>query len=101
MSLAIPSLRLKVNDLSLLKIKNIRLTLIRPTLQSTSMYRACITPGLANPTRLNKIYGKTKWKKLKGICHIELEDGAVLEAEVHWYEGRGIGKKEIKIKKYL
>lgn len=38
---------------------------------------------------------------MKGICHVELKDGAVLEAEVHWYEGHGIGKKEIKIKKYL
>ena len=47
------------------------------------------------------MYGSTNWRKIKGICHVELEDGAVLEAEVHWYEGHGIGKKEIKIKKYL
>ncbi len=32
---------------------------------------------------------------------VELVDGAVLEAEVHWYEGHGIGKKEMKIKRYL
>jgi hypothetical protein len=38
---------------------------------------------------------------MKGICHVELDDGAVLETEVHWYEGHGIGKKEIKFKKYL
>ena len=56
---------------------------------------------IKNLNRLNKIYGKANWRKLKGICHVELEDGAVLEAEVHWYEGHGIGKKEIKIKKYL
>ena len=54
-----------------------------------------------NLNRLNKIYGKANWRKMKGICHVELEDGAVLEAEVHWYEGHGIGKKVIKIKKYL
>ena len=47
------------------------------------------------------MYGKAKWRKLKGICHVELEDGTVLEAEIHWYEGHGIGKKEIKIKRYL
>ena len=57
--------------------------------------------GIENLTRLNKIYGKANWRKLKGICRIELEDGAVLDAEVHWYEGHGIGKKEIKIKRYL
>jgi hypothetical protein len=57
--------------------------------------------GVKNLSRLNKIYGKANWRKLKGICHVELENGTVLEAEVHWYEGHGIGKKEIKIKRYL
>ncbi|HHT9105233.1 MAG TPA: hypothetical protein ACFYD7_05100 [Candidatus Wujingus californicus] len=57
--------------------------------------------GIKNLNRLNKIYGRTNWRKLKGICDVELEDGTILEAEVHWYEGHGIGKKEIKIKRYL
>jgi len=57
--------------------------------------------GIKNLNRLNKVYGKANWRKLKGICRIELEDGSVLEAEMHWYEGHGIGKKEIKIKRYL
>jgi hypothetical protein len=57
--------------------------------------------GIKNLKRLNKIYGEANWRKLKGICRVELEDGAVLEAEVHWYEGHGIGKKEMKIKRYL
>ena len=60
-----------------------------------------IGQGIKNLNRLNKMYGKAKWRKLKGICHVELEDGTVLEAEIHWYEGHGIGKKEIKIKRYL
>jgi hypothetical protein len=57
--------------------------------------------GINNLNKITKIYGKANWRKMKGICHVELEDGAVLEAEVHWYEGHGIGKKEMKIKKYL
>lgn len=57
--------------------------------------------GIQNLKRLNRIYGKANWRKLKGICRVELEDGAVIEAEVHWYEGHGIGKKETKIKRYL
>lgn len=57
--------------------------------------------GIKNLSRLNKIYGRTNWRKLKGICQVKLEDGTILEAEVHWYEGHGIGKKEIKIKRYL
>jgi hypothetical protein len=56
---------------------------------------------IKNLNRLNRIYGKTNWRKLKGVCKVELEDGAILEAEVHWYEGHGIGKKELKIKRYL
>ena len=57
--------------------------------------------GIKDLNRLNKIYGKANWRKLKGICQVELEDNTILEAEIHWYEGHGIGKKEIKIKKYL
>jgi len=51
--------------------------------------------------RLNRVYGKTNWKKCKGIAKISLKDGAVKLAELHWYEGHGKGKKEMKIKKYL
>jgi hypothetical protein len=51
--------------------------------------------------RLNRVYGKTNWRKRKGIAKIRLTDGAVKLAELHWYEGHGKGKKEIKIKKYL
>jgi len=51
--------------------------------------------------RLNRFYGKTTWRKRKGIAKIKLEDGTVRLAELHWYEGHGKGIKEIKIKKYL
>ena len=51
--------------------------------------------------RLNRIYGKTPWRKRKGIAKIRLADGTIKLAELHWYEGHGKGRKEIKIKKYL
>ena len=51
--------------------------------------------------RLNRAYGKTTWRKRKGIAKIRLTDETVKFAELHWYEGHGKGKKEIKIKKYL
>jgi hypothetical protein len=51
--------------------------------------------------RLNRAYGKTRWRKCKGIAKVRLADRAVMLAELHWYEGHGKGKKEIKIKKYL
>jgi hypothetical protein len=51
--------------------------------------------------RLNRIYGKTRWRKRKGIAKIRLPDGTAVVAELHWYEGHGKGRKEMKIKKYL
>ena len=51
--------------------------------------------------RLQKVYGKGRWRKLKGFAKIELEDGTVCDAELHWYEAHGIGKKEFKIKRIL
>lgn len=51
--------------------------------------------------RLNKVYGEGNWRKIKGNSMIELEDGSKYQAEIHWYEAHGIGKKEYKIKRFL
>ncbi len=48
--------------------------------------------------RLRKTYGSGRLRKLKGFATISLDDGSIYEAELHWYEAHGIGKKEIKIK---
>ncbi len=57
--------------------------------------------GIRELKRLNRFYGEANWRKRKGIAEIKLSDGTVKIAELHWYEGHGKGKKEIKIKKYL
>lgn len=51
--------------------------------------------------RLQKTYGSGNWRKMKGVAHIRLSSGRVRLAELHWYEAHGIGKKEIKRKRYL
>ena len=51
--------------------------------------------------RLRKVYGKGKWRKLKGVALIRLVTGRIRRAELHWYEASGIGRKEIKRKCYL
>lgn len=51
--------------------------------------------------RLRKMYGKGRWRKLKGIATIRLRSGRVRVAELHWYEAHGIGRKEMKRKLYL
>ena len=57
--------------------------------------------GITEIGRLRKLYGHGNWKKMKGLAHIQLSSGRVRFAELHWYEAHGIGKKEIKRKKYL
>jgi hypothetical protein len=57
--------------------------------------------GIRDRKRLNKTYGPGNWRKVKGIAAIKLSDGTILEAELHWYDAHGIGKKEIKFKKPL
>lgn len=49
--------------------------------------------------RLRETYGSGRWRKLKGFARVRLiEDNFECDAELHWYEAHGIGKKEIKIK---
>ena len=51
--------------------------------------------------RLRKLYGKGRWRKRKGIVEVELPNGTIQTAEVHWYEASGIGMKELKIKRFV
>jgi hypothetical protein len=51
--------------------------------------------------RLKKVYGDGKWRKMKGIAKIEMDDHSLFSAEIHWYEAHGKGKKEYKIKRFL
>lgn len=51
--------------------------------------------------RLVDTYGDGRWRKLKGVALVRLRNGRVRRAELHWYEAHGIGKKDIKIKRYL
>lgn len=57
--------------------------------------------GVRQRRRLRKLYGGSIWRKLKGIATVELADGKMCHAEVHWYEAHGIGAREYKIKRIL
>lgn len=50
---------------------------------------------------LEKRYGKGRWRKLKGVANLRLNDGTIRFAEIHWFEAHGIGKKKMRIKRYL
>jgi hypothetical protein len=51
--------------------------------------------------RLRRAYGSGRWRKRKGIARVRLDDGTTHRAEVHWYEAHGIGRVELKIKRFL
>ncbi|HEX9710966.1 MAG TPA: hypothetical protein VGB52_00235 [Actinomycetota bacterium] len=51
--------------------------------------------------QLRARYGRGRWRKLKGIALVELRDGSTSLAEVHWYEAHGIGRRKMKVKRFL
>jgi hypothetical protein len=46
-------------------------------------------------------YGGGRWRKLKGVALVRLVNGNVRRAEVHWYEAHGVGRRKMKIKRFL
>jgi hypothetical protein len=57
--------------------------------------------GVREIGRLRKLYGRGRWRKRKGLSQVRLADGTVRRAEVHRYEATGIGRRELKIKRFL
>ena len=51
--------------------------------------------------RIRRQHGPGRWRKLKGVGKVRLQNGRLCTAELHWYEAHGIGKKKMKIKKIL
>jgi hypothetical protein len=50
---------------------------------------------------LQRRFGRGRWRKLKGLATVRLFDGTIRRAEVHWYEAHGIGRRRMKIKRYV
>lgn len=51
--------------------------------------------------QLRRVHGAGRWRKLKGFARVRLPDGSEYDAELHWYQAHGIGKKEMKVKQLL
>ena len=47
---------------------------------------------------LKRLHGHGRWRKLRSLA---LGHGAIVPAELHWYEAHGIGPRGMKIKKLL
>ena len=67
----------------------------------TQIESIAVGTAIRDLARLRRVYGAGRWRKLKGIARIRLANGRIRVAELHWYEAHGIGKKEIKRKRYM
>ena len=66
-----------------------------------NVQKIAVKTSIRDLPRLRKMYGKGRWRKLKGIARIQLSTGQIRMAELHWYEAHGIGQREIRWKRYL
>ena len=67
----------------------------------TEIERIAAGSSIREIARLRKQFGAGRWRKLKGIATVRLGNGRIRKVELHWYEAHGIGKKKLKIKRYL
>ena len=66
----------------------------------TEIETIAVGKGIRDLQRLRRLYGRGRWRKLKGVALVRLRSGRIRKAELHWYEAHGIGRKEIKRKRY-
>ena len=56
--------------------------------------------GRSGPRQAAEAVRPGRWRKLKGKALIELPDGSVVMAELHWSEAHGIGRRDMKVKHF-
>jgi len=67
----------------------------------TNVKTIAVNLSIRDRRRLWRWYGKGRWRKLKGEAMVRLPSGNLRYAEIHWYEAHGIGKRELKVTKFL
>lgn len=67
----------------------------------TDVETTAVGGGIREIARLRKQFGPGRWRKLKGAATVRLRSGRIRSVELHWYEAHGIGKRKMKIKRYL
>jgi nucleotidyltransferase/DNA polymerase involved in DNA repair len=60
-----------------------------------------VSYGIRDLPMLTKRFGAGRWRKLKGFAAVEFANGTVAEAELHWYEAHGIGRRLMKVKRVI
>jgi len=67
----------------------------------TQIETIAVNRSIRDLARIRRRYGKGRWRKLKGVAIVRLANGRLRRAEVHWYEAHGIGKRGLKVKRFL
>ena len=57
-----------------------------------------VNASIRDLARLKRMYGRGRWRKLKGFATVRLPDDTIHKAELHRYEAHGIGRRELKLK---
>lgn len=58
-------------------------------------------PSLKVRSFLRKTYGSARWRKMKGVATVRLSNGQLRRVELPWYEAHGVGRRDLKIKRYV
>ena len=45
--------------------------------------------------RLRRLYGRGRWRKVKGIALVRLRSGTIRRAELHWYEAQALCRQDL------
>ena len=63
--------------------------------------RIAVSGSIRDIEKLREQFGQGRWRKLKGRATVKMADASIRIAEVHWYEADGIGRRRMKIKRFL
>lgn len=58
-------------------------------------------PAVRVRSLLNKVYGRAGWRKIEGTATVRLPNGVLRSVELRGYEADGLGRRDLKIKRYL
>lgn len=67
----------------------------------TNIERIAKSLSIRELANLREQFGYGRWRKLKGVATVRLANGRIRIVELHWYEAHGVGKRKVKIKRYL
>ncbi len=69
--------------------------------QITAVETIAVGDSIRVLSLLRKRYGSGRWRKLKGIATVRMADGTKRLAELHWFEAHGIGRRKMRVKRFL